>query len=171
MKIRKSLMLALASILFAGCGKQPTHGFVRMATLHSIEVESVSMIVEESGKDKVLVRIPCTAWLGVDLEEVEYDNSQEDQLVVKLPPIAVSSPKVHHEKETVLDERRSIWSSPSVGQSLKEKAECKAQAEVREIAMSTDAVKLAKAQTERLIKCFYRQSNPEREVIVEWKKD
>ncbi len=142
-----------------------------MSTLHSIEVESVSMIAEESGNDKMLLRIPCTAWLGVDLDEVEYDDSRPERLVVTLPPIHVSSPKVHHDKEQVLDERQSIWSSPNVAQSLKEKAERKAQVEVQAIAMSPDAVRLAKAQTQRLITCFYKQSNPDREVVVKWMKD
>ena len=173
MKTCKSILPVAAMALLAGCGgEQQTNGFVRMSTLHSIEVESVSMIAEESGNDKMLLRIPCTAWLGVDLDEVEYDDSNlPERLVVKLPPIRVSSPKVHHDKEQVLDERKSLWSSPNVAQSLKEKAERKAQAEVAEIAMSTDPMKLAKAQTKRLIECFYKQSSPDLKVVVEWKKD
>lgn len=172
MKIHKSILPVAAMVFLVGCDdEKPARGFVRMSTLHSIEVESVSMIGEESGNDKMLLRIPCTAWLGVDLDEVEYDDSKQGQLVVKLPPIHVSSPKVHHDKERVLSERKSIWSSPSVAQSLKEKAERKAQAEVAEIAMSPDPVKLAKAQTARLIECFYKQSAPDTKVIIAWKKD
>lgn len=172
MKTRKSILPVMAVLLLAGCGgENRSDGFVRMSTLHAIEVESVSMIAEESGNDKMLLRIPCTAWLGVDLDEVEYDSSNPKRLVVKLPPIHVSSPKVHHDRERVLDERKSIWSSPNVAQSLKEKAERKAQAEVEAIAMDREAVKLAKAQTERLIKCFYKQSAPDMEVSIEWKKD
>ena len=56
-------------------------------------------------------------------------------------------------------------------QELKEKAERRAQKEVEEIAMSQDAVKLAKEQTRRLIECFYRQSCPGMEVVVEWDKN
>ncbi len=172
MKPCKSILPVVAMVLLSGCGdEKQARGFVRMATLHSIEVESVSMIAEEKGNDKMLLRIPCTAWLGVDLDEVEYDDSRQDRLVVKLPPISVSSPKVHHDKEKVLEERRSIWSSPNVPQSLKEKAERKAQSEVAEIAMSPDPVRLAKDQTRRLIECFYKQSSPDLKVIVEWKKD
>lgn len=172
--MKSNMLVAIAAImvLLSGCdeGKQ-SRSFVKLATLHAIEVESVSMIGEEKGNNKMLLRIPCSAWLGVDLDEVEYDDSQSGRLIVKLPPISVSSPKVHHDKETVLDERRSLWSSANVNQELREKAERHAQAEVADIAMSPDAVKLAKNQTRKLVECFYRMSEPDREVRVEWKKD
>lgn len=170
MKINKLIVLAAATALLSGCDdKQKTSGFVRMATLHAIEVESVSMIAEEKGNEKILLRIPCTAWLGVDLDKVEYEENQSGGLVITLPSVEVSSPKVNHEQERVLDERQSVWSSRNTAQSLKEQAERKAQAEVVEIAMSPDAVKLAKAQTRRLIECFYKQCDPSREVVIKWK--
>lgn len=152
MKIYKSTFAALAMMLLYGCGDEPQqNGFVRMSRLHAIEVESVSLIAEESGNDKMVLRIPCTAWLGVDLDDVDYDTSDAKRIVVKLPPFRVSSPKVHHDREKVLDERKSIWSSANVSQNLKEKAERKAQAEVSAIAETEDVVKLAKSQTKRLI--------------------
>lgn len=177
MKTCKFLIPVVALVILTGCGgKKKAQGFVQMATLHSIEVESISMIAEENGNDKILLRIPCTAWLGVDLDGIKGELSEaNNRLVVKLPKIDVSSPKVHHEKERVLDERRSIWSSPNMAQSLKEKAEQKAQKEVAEIAMSPETLKLAKAQTERLVKCFYKQvykqSNPDMEIVIEWMED
>ena len=170
-KNSRTALMAFVTALLAGCGgNEPTHDFVKMARLHSIEVESVSMIAEERGNDKMLLRVPCSALLGVDLDEVKYDCGKS-RLTVKLPPIVVTSPKVFHEKEQVIDERKSIWSSPNVAQELKEKAERRAQKEVEEIAMSQDAVKLAKEQTRRLIECFYRQSCPGMEVVVEWDKN
>lgn len=172
MTINQLIFAAIASTILVGCGeKKVTNGYVRMSTLHALEVESVSMIAEEDGNEKMLFRIPCTAWLGVDLDKVEYDDRQSGQLILKLPPIEVKSSMVNEEKVITLDERQSIWASRNTAQWLKEKALQRAQAEVTEIAMSDDTIKLAKDQTRRLIECFYSQCEPNRKIVVEWKND
>ena len=173
MKVSNIASFAIVIALLSGCDDQkPKSGFVRIANLNVLQIESVSMIAEESGNDKMLLRVPCSAWLSVDWDEVSYDDSEINQrkLKVYLPQPQIMSPKVHHDKEVVLDENRSIWSSASKQLNLKEKAEQRAQAEVVELAMSPDSVKVAKAQTIRLVECFYRQSSPGLSVSVEWKK-
>ncbi|MGN0844388.1 MAG: DUF4230 domain-containing protein [Kiritimatiellia bacterium] len=172
MKVTNIASIAIVVALLSGCDHQPESGFVRIANLNVLQIDSVSMIEEESGNDKMLLRIPCSAWLSVDWDEVSYDVSKlkKGKLTVVLPQPQVMSPKVHHEKEVVLDENRSLWTSASKQLNLKEKAEQRAQAEVAELAMSQDSVKTAKAQTVRLVECFYRQSSPGLSVSVEWKK-
>ena len=171
MKVASITSIVISVVLLSGCDDQkPKSGFVRIANLNVLQIESVSMIAEESGNDKMLLRIPCSAWLSIDWDDVSYDDSQDGKLKISLPQPQIMSPKVHHDKEVVLDENRSLWSSASKQLNLKEKAEQRAQAEVAELAMSPDSVKVAKAQTIRLVECFYRQSSPGLTVSVEWKK-
>ena len=172
MKVSIIASIAIVAALLSGCGDtEPITRFVRIANLNVLQIESVSMIAEEYGNDKMLLRIPCSAWLSIDWGDVSYDDSNLNQgkLKVILPQPKIMSPKVHHDKEEVLDENKSLWTRASSQLGLKEKAEQRAQTEVAELATSSDSVKLAKAQTIRLVECFYRQSSPGLSVSVEWK--
>lgn len=173
MKVTNIASIAIVAVFLSGCDYQkPKSEFVRIANLNVLQIESVSMIAEESGNDKMLLRIPCSAWLSVDWDEVSYDDRElmQGKLKVVLPQPQIMSPKVHHDKEVVLDENRSLWTSAAKQLNLKEKAEQRAQAEVAELAMNPDTIKMAKAQAVRLVECFYRQSSPGLSVSIEWKK-
>ena len=173
MKVTNIASIAIVAVFLSGCDYQkPKSEFVRIANLNVLQIESVSMIAEESGNDKMLLRIPCSAPPPVDWDEVSYDDRElmQGKLKVVLPQPQIMSPKVHHDKEVVLDENRSLWTSAAKQLNLKEKAEQRAQAEVAELAMNPDTIKMAKAQAVRLVECFYRQSSPGLSVSIEWKK-
>ena len=169
------LLVTLATQFLVGCDPSPAlpeSNFVPMAFLNSIEVESVSLIEEKEGENKVLVRIPCSALVGIDLANAEYENSPGN-LTVTLPEPTVNSPKVHSDGVEILDEKQEKWwwTSSSVNPELKEKAERKAQAEISNLAKSTEVVSRAKNEARRLIECFYRQTTPGRSVKIVWKNN
>ena len=171
MKVTNIASIAIVVAFLSGCDK-PKSEFVRMAKLNVLQIDSVSMIEEESGNDKMLLRIPCSACLSVDWDEVSYDDRElmQGKLKIVLPQPQVMSPKVHHDTEVVGGENRSLWTSAAKYLNLKEKAEQRAQAEVAELAMDPDSIKRAKEQAVRLVKCFYKQSSPGLSVSIEWKK-
>ncbi len=122
MKVTNIASIAIVVAFLSGCDK-PKSEFVRMANLNVLQIDSVSMIEEESGNDKMLLRIPCSAWLSVDWDEVSYDDRElmQGKLKIALPQPQVMSPKVHHDKEVVGDENRSLWTSAAKQLNLKEK--------------------------------------------------
>ena len=159
MKVVGSLLLVMSVMaLMYGCGenKPAQQDCVKLAKLNSLEIESVSIIEEKIGRDKILLKIPCSACLGVDLDKVAYDRTDES-LTITLPPVELQSPKVHHKEEIILDEQRSIWTSPNAMAELRESAERRAQQEVQDLALTSEFIADTKKRTETLIRCFYRQ--------------
>lgn len=170
--IRNLFLLISAMFLLVGCGKErhPKGGYAKLANLLPIEIESMSLVAEQEGNNKVLLKIPCFAYLAVDLDKVEYKHeATANRLTIELPQVSVISPRVDEENVRILDERSSFW-APSIRNSqLRERAEVKAQREMEDLALSSkDCLDMAKQQTERLIRCFYNQVNPELDVRLEW---
>ena len=167
------LSALLATLPLAGCddGHSVETSFVPLAFLNSIEVECVSLVEEQKGDTKVLVRIPCSVLVGFDLADAEYETTSGG-LCVTLPEPTVNSPKVHSDKVEILGEEhewRIIGSASGLPPILKEQAERKAQQEISKLAESPEVVRRAKNEARRLITCFYRQTIPGRRVKIVWK--